>query len=54
MKYRQSLFGQVESAFRKKAFTAGGGGYYFQPLDLERIDILLENFLSPVKKKARI
>jgi hypothetical protein len=54
MKYRQSLFGQVKSAFRKKAFAAGGGGYYFQPLDLKRLNILLENFLFSVKKKAPI
>jgi DNA-binding response OmpR family regulator len=37
--------GETERAFRKQAFAAGGDGYYFAPLDLDRLDTLLENFL---------
>ena len=39
------LSDETERAFRKRAFAVGGNGYYLRPLDIDRLDNLLENFL---------
>lgn len=39
------LSNRTERVFRKKAFAAGGDGFHLEPLDLERLDGILENFL---------
>ena len=39
------LSNRTERTFRKKAFAVGGNSYHIEPLDLERLDAILENFL---------
>jgi hypothetical protein len=40
------------SAFRKRAFAVGGNGFHIAPLDIERLDLILENFLFRVNDNA--
>ena len=39
------LSGETERVFRKKAFDVGADGFHFAPLDFERLDAILENYL---------
>lgn len=39
------LSSKTERAFKKKAFSVGGNGYFIEPLDLDRLDNILGNFL---------
>ena len=39
------LSGETGRAFKKKAFAVGGDGFHIAPLDFDRLDIILENFL---------
>ena len=36
---------ETERAFRKRAFAVGGNGFHIAPLDIDRLDLILENFL---------
>lgn len=36
---------QTERVYRKKAFAVGGDGFHIAPLDFDRLDRILENFL---------
>jgi chemosensory pili system protein ChpA (sensor histidine kinase/response regulator) len=36
---------ETERAFRKRAFAVGGDGFHIAPLDIDRLDLILENFL---------
>ena len=36
---------ETERAFRKRAFDVGGNGFHIAPLYIERLDLILENFL---------
>jgi CheY-like chemotaxis protein len=46
------LSGETERAFRKRAFAVGGDGYHIAPLDIDRLDQILENFLFQANKNA--
>ena len=39
------LSGETERAFRKRAFTVGADSYHIAPLDIDRLDLILGNFL---------
>ena len=39
------LSDQTERIIRKKAFEVGGNAFHLEPLDLERLDEILERFL---------
>ena len=39
------LSSETERVFRKKALDAGADGFHFAPLDFDRLDQILENFL---------
>lgn len=39
------LSGETGRALRKKAFAVGGDGFHIAPLDFDRLDHILENFL---------
>ena len=39
------LSGETERIFRKRAFDVGADSFHFAPLDFERLDHILENFL---------
>lgn len=41
------LSGETESALRRKAFAVGADSFHLAPLNLERIDWILERFLFP-------
>lgn len=36
---------QTERSFRKRAFDVGADGFHIEPLDFERLDHILENYL---------
>jgi two-component system chemotaxis response regulator CheY len=39
------LSDETERVFRRKAFAVGADSFHFAPLDLDRLDRILENFL---------
>jgi two-component system sensor histidine kinase BarA len=39
------LSGETDRAFRMRAFAVGGDSFHIAPLDIERLDRILENFL---------
>ena len=39
------LSGETERIFKKRAFDVGADSFHFAPLDFERLDHILENFL---------
>ena len=39
------LSARTEHALRKRAFAVGGDGFHIEPLDIDRLDQLLEKFL---------
>lgn len=39
------LSARTERALRKRAYAVGGDGFHIEPLDIDRLDLLLENFL---------
>ncbi|HEX8637113.1 MAG TPA: response regulator [Pyrinomonadaceae bacterium] len=39
------LSGETERVYRKKAFEVGADGFHIAPLDFDRLDHILENFL---------
>ena len=39
------LSARTEHTFRKRAFAVGGDGFHIEPLDIDRLDQLLEKFL---------
>ena len=39
------LCAETDRIFRKRAFAVGGDSFHIAPLDLERLDRILENFL---------
>lgn len=39
------LSGETERRFRKRAFAVGVDGFHIAPLDIDRLDSILENFL---------
>lgn len=39
---------ETDRAFRKRAFAVGGNSFHIAPLDLERLDHILEHFLFRV------
>lgn len=39
------LSGETERVFRKKSFDAGADSFHIEPLDFDRLDHILENFL---------
>jgi DNA-binding response OmpR family regulator len=46
------LSDETDRAFRKRAFAAGGDSYHIAPLDFERLDSILENFLFRANENA--
>jgi CheY-like chemotaxis protein len=45
---------ETERVFRKRAFAVGGDGYHIAPLDIDRLDLILENFLFCSSEMRRI
>jgi CheY-like chemotaxis protein len=43
---------ETERTFRTRAFAVGGNGFHIAPLDIERLDRILENFLFCVSDNA--